>query len=106
MPPVVRHWSVSRASSGAVVMSLSGRSAHPGKLRRCSDLVRNRRVNRSSLDIVARTVRDPNVWTGGVLQEKSESWVFGLAPMYPAFGWSSWAPGHHGYKRAFDLISG
>jgi hypothetical protein len=31
---------------------------------------------------------DPNVWTGGALQEKSVSWVFGLAPMYPAFGWS------------------
>src|ERR1700693_1541627 len=41
----------------------------------------------------------------GALQEKSVSWVFGLAPMYPAFGWSSCAPGHHGCKRAFDLIS-
>ena len=30
----------------------------------------------------------------------------GLAPMYPALRWSSWAPGHHGYERAFDLISG
>lgn len=48
---------------------------------------------------------DPNVWTGGALQEKSVSWVFGLASMYPAFGWSSCAPGHHGCKRAFDLIS-
>jgi len=28
----------------------------------------------------------------------------GLAPMYPAFGWSRVAPGHHGCKRAFDLI--
>jgi hypothetical protein len=24
--------------------------------------------------------------------------------MYPAFGWSRVAPGHHGCKRAFDLI--
>jgi hypothetical protein len=56
--------------------------------------------------VVARPVDpDPNVWTGGALQEKSVSWVFGLASMYPAFGWSSCAPGHHGCKRAFDLIS-
>ena len=47
------------------------------------------------------------VWTGGALQEKSVKLeCSGLAPMYPAFGWSSCAPGHHGYKRAFDLISG
>ena len=32
--------------------------------------------------------------------------VSGLASMYPAFDWSSWAPGHHGYQRACDLISG
>jgi len=32
-------------------------------------------------------------------------WVSGLASMYPAFDWSS-APGHHGYQRACDLISG
>jgi hypothetical protein len=33
---------------------------------------------------------DPNVWTGGALQEKSVSFgVFGLAPMYPALRWSS-----------------
>jgi hypothetical protein len=30
----------------------------------------------------------------------------GLAPMYPAFGWSRVAPGQHGCKRAFDLING
>jgi hypothetical protein len=29
----------------------------------------------------------------------------GLASMYPAFDWSV-APGHHGYQRACDLISG
>ena len=52
-------------------------------------------------------LHDPNVWTGGALQEKSVKLeCSGLAPMYPAFGWSSCAPGHHGYKRAFDLISG
>ena len=33
---------------------------------------------------------DPNVWTGGALQEKSVKLeCLGLAPMYPAFGWSS-----------------
>src|SRR5690242_10726711 len=31
--------------------------------------------------------------------------VSGLASMYPAFDWSI-APGHHGYQRACDLISG
>ena len=50
---------------------------------------------------------DPDVWTGGALQEKSVKLEYlGLAPMYPASEWSSCAPGHHGYKRAFDLISG
>ena len=51
---------------------------------------------------------DPNVWTGGVLQEKNlETAALGLAPMYPAYLWSnSTAPGHYGYKRASDLISG
>ena len=29
---------------------------------------------------------------------------FGLAPMYQASKWSSCAPDHHGYPRAFDLI--
>jgi len=55
---------------------------------------------------VLRSESDPHVWTGGALQEKSVSLeCSGLAPMYPAFGWSSSAPGHHGYKRAFDLIN-
>ena len=50
---------------------------------------------------------DPNVWTGGVLQEENlETGGVGLAPMYPAYLWSvKDAPGHHGYERAFDLIS-
>src|SRR6266540_2736456 len=30
----------------------------------------------------------------------------GLASMYPASDWSVGAPGHHGYQRAFELISG
>src|SRR5215471_8451225 len=32
--------------------------------------------------------------------------VSGLASMYPASAWSDCAPGHHGYQRACDLISG
>ena len=32
--------------------------------------------------------------------------VSGLASMYPASDWSAFAPGHHGYQRACDLISG
>jgi len=32
---------------------------------------------------------------------------FGLASMYPASDWSdALLPGHHGYQRAVDLISG
>ena len=43
-----------------------------------------------------------------MLQEKNlEAAALGLAPMYPAYLWSnSTAPGHYGYKRASDLISG
>jgi len=37
----------------------------------------------------------------------SQRGTFGLAPMYPAYLRSVCnAPGHHGYERAFDLISG
>jgi hypothetical protein len=43
-----------------------------------------------------------------VLQEENlETAALGLAPMYPAYLWSiSTAPGHHGYERASDLITG
>jgi len=30
----------------------------------------------------------------------------GLASMYPVSDWSWFAPDHHGYQRAYDLISG
>ena len=56
------------------------------------------------------SVSDPEPYfaAGGVLQEKNlETAALGLAPMYPAYLWSnSTAPGHDGYKRASDLISG
>jgi hypothetical protein len=58
------------------------------------------------LNLSIGAANNPHVWTGGALQEGSvrlES--SGVAPMYPAFGWSRVAPGHHGCKRAFDLIS-
>ena len=54
----------------------------------------------------APSTRDPNVWSGRALQvDFVELAVSGLASMYPAFGWSI-APGHHGYQRACELISG
>ena len=50
---------------------------------------------------------DPNVWSGRALQvDFVELAVSGLASMYPAFDWSVFAPGHHGYQRACVLISG
>jgi hypothetical protein len=50
---------------------------------------------------------DPNVWSGRALQEGfAELSVSGLASMYPASDWSCRAPGHHGYQRACDLITG
>ena len=50
---------------------------------------------------------DPNVWSGRASQEDFvELAVSGLASMYPASDWSCFAPGHHGYQRACDLISG
>src|SRR5208337_2400272 len=40
-------------------------------------------------------------------EKNLETAALGLAPMYPAYLWSnSTAPGHYGYKRASDLISG
>jgi hypothetical protein len=32
--------------------------------------------------------------------------TIGLALLYPALEWSAFAPGHHGYPRASDLILG
>jgi hypothetical protein len=47
-----------------------------------------------------------NVWSGRASQvDFAELAVSGLASMYPAFDWSV-TPGHHGYQRACELISG
>ena len=48
-----------------------------------------------------------NVWSGRTLQEVFvELAVSGLASMYPVSDWSCFAPDHHGYQRACDLIVG
>ena len=57
-----------------------------------------------------RRPRSPDryVWTGGCCKGKpSQRGTLGLAPMYSAYLRSVCkAPDHHGYERAFDLISG
>ena len=54
---------------------------------RCGDPVRSLRY---LLRGRAGEPRPAFVWTGGALQEKSVNLEHsGLAPMYPAFGWSS-----------------
>src|ERR1700683_5138059 len=50
---------------------------------------------------------DPHVWSGRALQvDFAELAVSGLASMYPVSDWSCFAPDHHGYQRACDLING
>src|SRR6516162_1525532 len=54
----------------------------------------------------ALVTNDPFVWSDRAVQENfDEPAVSGLASMYPASDWSI-APGHHGYQRACELISG
>ena len=66
-----------------------------------SGVKRTRRGHRST------DAFDPNVWSGRASQEHFvDLGDSGLASMYPAFGWSDGAPGHHGYQRACELISG
>src|ERR1700704_239166 len=55
----------------------------------------------------AKSTDDPNVWSGRVLQvDFAELAVSGLASMYPVSDWSCFAPDHHGYQRACDLVNG
>ena len=64
-------------------------------------------VKQSRSPVVLTGDRDPNVWSGRALQEGFVDLALsGLASMYPASDWSCCAPGHHGYQRACDLISG
>jgi hypothetical protein len=54
-----------------------------------------------------RLCPDPHVWSGRALQEDFVEWaVSGLASMYQALIGACRAPGHHGYQRACDLVSG
>jgi hypothetical protein len=47
------------------------------------------------------------VWTGRAVQAGYDDLeTIGLAFLYPALEWSAFAPGHHGYPRASDLILG
>jgi hypothetical protein len=68
---------------------------------------RSLRLDRTCRGRSGIDVNDPYVWSSRALQE-----VFvdlsdvGLASMYPASRWSACAPGHHGYQRACELISG
>ena len=50
---------------------------------------------------------DPNVWSGRALQEVSSTWQIAVLHqcIRPLIG-ACCAPGHHGYQRAFELISG
>jgi hypothetical protein len=64
-------------------------------------------MGRSILPIISAAF-DPNVWSGRALQENFHR-VGGRAvlhqcirPLIGAFG----APGHHGYQRACDLVTG
>jgi hypothetical protein len=57
--------------------------------------------------ILMFTAFDPNVWSGRAVQEVSSTWlmrscinVSGLCVERVG------APGHHGYQRACDLITG
>jgi hypothetical protein len=53
------------------------------------------------------STHDPYVWSGRALQvDFAELAVSGLASMYPVSDWSCFAPDHHGYQRACDLVNG
>jgi len=53
------------------------------------------------------SIHDPDVWSGRALQESSSSWRWAVLHqcIRPLIG-ACRAPGHHGYQRACDLISG
>jgi hypothetical protein len=65
-------------------------------------------ANRTSSRHGLRAEFDPNVWSGRALQENFHR-VGGCAVLHqcirPLTG-AFYAPGHHGYQRACDLISG
>jgi len=64
-------------------------------------------VTRKCRGHTPNVVFDPDVWSGRVLQvDFAELAVSGLASMYPVSDWSCFAPDHHGYQRACDLVNG
>jgi hypothetical protein len=64
-------------------------------------------MNRTPLVHRGNDANDPDVWSGRALQEVFvELAVSGLASMYPVSDWSCFAPDHHGYQRACELING
>jgi len=66
------------------------------------------RANRTLSRHRRMTGRDPDVWSGRALQENFHR-VGGCAVLHqcirPLIG-AFCAPGHHGYQRACDLITG
>ena len=72
----------------------------------CMDIIREE--NKSSLVKSRDGILTPNVWSGRALQENFHR-VGGCAVLHqcirPLTG-AFCAPGHHGYQRACDLISG
>ena len=63
----------------------------------------------SGLNVLGASISacDPHVWSGRALQvDFAELAVSGLASMYPVSNWSCFAPDHHGYQRACDLVNG
>src|ERR1700680_3357049 len=63
--------------------------------------------NRTRRGMPISVENDPDVWSGRALQvDFAELAVSGLASMYPVSDWSCFAPDHHGYQRACDLVNG
>ena len=69
-------------------------------------VIRERGVSQSSA-AVRESLVDPNVWSGRALQEGSLIWRRAVLHqcIRPLVG-ACCAPGHHGYQRACNLISG
>src|SRR5450759_2841466 len=61
----------------------------------------------AALGLNGPAANDPNVWSGRALQESLSSWRCAVLHqcIRPLIG-ACCAPGHHGYQRACDLISG
>src|SRR5262249_32415525 len=90
-------------SSGQLTDSIASTEGYsrplPGKLAR-AELVRDERLRSECPEM-------PYVWSGRAQQEDfGELMTNGLASMYPGLCLEHRAPGHYGYQRGCDLISG